>query len=282
MKYMCKIVLSVGTLWNTLLADQYGEKYVIGHWSGGMGVCLHSLFNHLTYCEATGKTPVIFWGADSLYWTSKGFNGATNSWEYYFSPASNLEYKKGDVIHYYCEGNQCGSFGYYKTTQEKREQAHQLIKKYIKPNQHVQAKIDQFYRNYFENKRTIGIHIRGTDKVAEEPPVAPYRAVEEALKYADHATQFFIATDEEKILNEMLRLLSGRMVLYYNCQRSRDGNPLHCTYYGRSQNEVAQNGEDVVVEMFLMSFCDLLIHSSSSVSAIPLYLNPNLSHINLK
>jgi len=78
------------------------------------------------------------------------------------------------------------------------------------------------------------MHIRGTDKRIKERPVPPRVAVEEALKYADESTQFFIATDEKKIFNDLMSLLSGRKVVYYECGRSEDGNPLYINTKKRS------------------------------------------------
>ncbi len=263
-------------------AQQNPQKYVIGHWSGGLGICLTSVLNHLFHCEQTQQIPVVFWGKNSPYYTSEGLNGSKNSWEYYFEPVSHLRYEKDDPINYYCLADTSGSFAYYKLSQEKRDLAHSLIQKYIKPNAVVRSKVDRFYKTYLENKKTIGIHIRGTDKKTEEEPVSASRMVRVALKYADENTQFLIATDEQKILNELIALLAGRTVVYYNCTRSQDGNPLHDTSHGRSRSQIAQNGEDVVVEMLLLSKCDIFLHTFSNVSAIPLYFNPSLEHVALR
>lgn len=252
------------------------SKYVIGHWSGGMGICLTSTLNHLLYCEHSNLTPVVYW-YKSLYHEPSGFNGKQNEWDYYFLPVSALSYNNGDIVNYFCMHQaDCGHFSYYDTSNEKRNLAHQLINKYVIPNSIVKTKIDQFYNKYMVGKQTIAIHIRGTDKQFEEKPVPPSIIVAEALKYADQNTQFFIATDEQKLLNGMLELLQGRDVIYYDCYRSDDGKPLH---HKKPKPSIAQLGEDVIVEMWLMSKCDMLLHTLSNVSSIPLYVNPRLNHI---
>lgn len=265
-----------------IFAEQDKEKYVIGHFAGGLGVTLHSVLKHLEYCEHANKIPVVYWGPDSLYYTPEGLNGFKNAWEYYFEPVSPLSYRDTDIIHCYCVWPNGSNFNYYATSPKKRHLGHALIQKYIKPNALVQSKIDRFYTEYLANKRTIGIHIRGTDKIIEEKPVAASRMVEQALEYADAETQFFIATDEKSIFNELMTLLATRKVVYYECARSEDGAPLHCVSKKRSKSQIAQNGEDMVVEMILFSKCDLFLHTLSSVSAIPLYFNPHLDHILLK
>lgn len=256
------------------------SKYVIGHWHGGMGICITSVLNHLLYCEYHHYNPVIYWYR-SFYRDPKGFNGKKNEWEYYFNPVSSAHYAKGDVINYACgEKEGCGNFNYYHVTQEKRDLAFRLINSYISLNPIVQRKVDRFYNTHLAGKKTVAIHIRGTDKYTEDAPIAPADAIIEALKYADDNTCFFIATDEQRILNEILLLLNGKQVFYYDCYRSQDGKPLHMK--GGPKPSFAQLGEDVVVEMWLMARCDILIHTLSNVSSIPLYINPSMEHVLLR
>jgi hypothetical protein len=101
------------------------------------------------------------------------------------------------------------------------------------------------------------------------------------LKYADENTQFFLATDEQKLLDAMIALLKGRTAVYYDCYRSVDSKPLH-VHTKASKPSFAQLGEDVIVEMWLMGKCNMLIHTLSNVSSIPLYLNPSIPHITLR
>lgn len=270
------LLLIFTLLQNAFLQKTTSSKYVIGFWPGGMGVCLSSTLNHLVYCEKYKLIPVVYWHK-SLYHSPFGFNNKLNEWEYYFKPVSNLSYQQKDKVNHFCNNPNFGSFNYYNTSEEKRNLAHQLMCKYISLNARVQAKVEQFYDMYMKNKKTIGIHIRGTDKLIEEKPVPTEKVVFEAMKYADEHTQFFIATDEQKIFDHMLNLLNKEKVVFYDCYRSKDGRPLHT----RNKPSRAQLGEDVIVEMWLMARCTILIHTLSNVSSIPLYLNPKLKHIAL-
>ena len=145
----------------------------------------------------------------------------------------------------------------------------------------MQTKVDHFYNTHLAGKKTIAIHLRGTDKHKEEKPVSPERIIAEALKYADEDTQFFLATDEQKLLDAMIVLLKGRTIIYYDCYRSQDSKPLHVRSRA-SKPSFAQLGEDVIVEMWLMGKCDMLIHTLSNVSSIPLYINPRMSHVTMR
>lgn len=122
-------------------------------------------------------------------------------------------------------------------------------------------------------KHTIGIHLRGTDKITEERPVPPEHIIEVALTQADENTQFLVASDEQKLLDKAVQLLQGYKVIFYDCYRSDNGKPLHTK---KEKPSFAQIGEDVLVEVSLFARCDLLIHTLSNVSAGALYFNPSL------
>lgn len=277
MKLFFIVIIS---LFTALISNDNDSKYVIAGWpSGGLAISLTSLLNHLAYCEQSNKIPVVYWGKELYYYNEGGFNGSHNVFEYYFEPVSNLKYNDNDTINYFCQSCPI-SFSYYDTSDEKRFAANQLFNKYVKIKPVVQKKIDKFYNRYMARKKTIGIHIRGTDKKIEEKIVEPKEMIKEAIKHADKNTQFLISTDEQKILDEMIKLLKGRKVIYYKCNRSLDGEPLHIPT--KKNLFIAQNGEDVLVEMTLLSKCDVFLHTLSNVSSIPLYLNCNLINITLK
>ncbi len=63
------------------------------------------------------------------------------------------------------------------------------------------------------------------------------------------STQFFIATDEQKLLDRMLELLQGRVVFYYDCYRSENN---HALQFVKSQ-ALHNLGEDVLVKYHYVS-----------------------------
>lgn len=262
------------------------EKFVIGGWlGGGMGISIIGVLNYLDYCESNNKIPVVYWQKyQSIYYTPAGFNGNnTNVWEYYFEPVSTLKYETGDEIHPY---RPYELFSYKNITNETRNRASQLAKKYIKYKRVVKGKIDNFYLHNMAGKINIAIHLRGTDKITEERPVPANVIIKEALKYANKNTNFFIASDEQRLLDEMKKLINkaGFNAIYYDCYRSQNSTAIHSHMpNGYCPNEkIAQYGEDVIVEMALMAKSDILVHTPSNVSAIPLLLNPKLKDILIK
>lgn len=249
-------------------------KYVIGLHNAGFFAAFSGVLNHLVWCDRNNLTPVVYWNSKSRYYKDGGFNGSTNVWEYYFEPVSHLRYVPGDVVHDgYCMDKI--SFLYYWFSKDHRELAHYLISKYVRIKPIVQAKIDTFYQEKMLGKKTIGIHLRGTDKWSEEKLVSARKMAEVALRYADSDMQFLIASDQQSLFNELKILLRPYPVIYYDCYRSPSNAALHV----RTRPSYAQLGEDVLVEASLLARCDMLVRTASSVSTGSLYFNPNLAYV---
>lgn len=252
------------------------RKYVIGPWPGGFGAHLYALLSHIRYCEKHNKIPVAYWGPRSLYYGNMTFNGVRgNVWEYYFEPISNLHYQNGDHINIFVKDHA----DYFSShAKEVRHEAYELIKKYIRLKEVVQRKIDLFYQTYMAGKKTIGIHLRGTNKHVETPIMSPEQMIAEALKHDTGDVQYLIASDEQRLFDKMKYLLEsqGKIVIYYDCYRSENQQPL----IGPSLKvPPPQLGEDVLVEIMLLSKCDFLVRTHSNVSGNALYFNPDLEYV---
>ncbi|MDR3550283.1 MAG: hypothetical protein P4L31_02635, partial [Candidatus Babeliales bacterium] len=228
-----------------LLLAQNPEKHIVGgRKTGGFFSNFLMLLCQLSWCEKNNKIPVVHWGQkQSLYYGGDGFTGE-NVWEYYFEPLSSLTYQQIDKI----DNSYSQEFFFTAIAPEKRQKAYQLITKYIKIKSHVMQKVEDFYQLNMAGKKTIGIHLRGTDKEKEEDLVNPKKIVKAALAIADSDTQFLIASDEQRLFDKMLDLLKGRKIIYYDCFRSDNGNPLHFR-----KPSPGQLGQDVLIEALLLS-----------------------------
>jgi len=250
------------------------NKFVIGTWPvGGLAICIISVLQHLAHCEATNKTPVVYWGPGFYYYHPNGFNGVRdNVWEYYFEPVSDLRYTPGDSMSRCCGGGAgCGQFSSINLhNQELRDQAHRLWKKYIRPKSILLDKVDQFYQANIEGKHTIGVHLRGTDVLPDVVGLKMQRIVDATLAQVRKDSQLFVTSDDLNLFNQFCSLMQGYKIVYYPCYKSDDGKPLH---YRVQRPSYAQAGEDVIVEMLLMSRCDYLVLMQSNVSAVPLIIN---------
>lgn len=264
-----------------LLISNTQIKSSNSHVIGAMDLCgLFSLFfqalNHISWAERNGKIPVIHWSTNCLYFQPQGYNNCLNAWEYYFEPVSSNCYKPTDIVYrdYFApDGSGIEFRGSNGLSMLKyRNWANNLINKYIKIKPSIYAKALDFFNKNIANKPTIAIHLRGTDKNKECPMIHPSTIINEANKFVGY--QFFVATDEEMLLDYAKRNLRGT-VITYDVIRSKDGQPIHF----KDDQFKALRGEEVLIEVLLMASCNKFFHTLSNVSVAAYYFNPGLQGI---
>lgn len=272
------------------------------------------VINHLHYAIRHNKVPVIYWGSDFAYYQEPGYNKSTNCWEYYFEPVSNISYEEDDIVikqHWYDDNNFSAlwNYGQYienlplldiiagnkvvKVTsksfgkgekypvgndhlygQEFRTYVKEkIIDRFIHLKKPILDKIEAFYQKYMAGKKTIGIHLRGSFLGNEVPAVPLSEILREANLQADETTQFFIATDQIPLLEEAKKWLNGKVIFFESDRFNNTTSPIAG---GQKLDPIL--GENVIVEMFLLSRCDYFIHTISNVSTTVLYFNPTLKH----
>lgn len=265
---------------NNLLLASSDDKFVItcrpyGFFSNFIGT-----LTNIRWAENNKKIPVIYWDEYSLYYDPNGYNGSTNVWEYYFEQISNLNYNPGDEL--YWKYYDPDSFYLPALLDSCYNQFYKdifspLIKKYIKIKPNIQNKINTFYTQQMSGKKNIGIHLRGTDKFIEIKPVDPniiFDRANEIAKELKNNYQFLVATDEEKLLNLAKSKLNGKVV-FYNSHRSLNDKPV----WEIHTDCKPLLGEEILIESQLLSKCDYLIHTSSNVSIVVCYFNPEIKNI---
>lgn len=255
----------------------YGQKHVIGSRHAGMFSNFITVLNHLNYCFKHHIKPVVYWDNSSLYYT-QGYLNNPNVWEYYWQPVSDEIYEPGDYID--TSNNSPDSNGLetnvgfiqiYRDT-NLRYHMHGIINLYVKLNSLLQSKIDTFYQQQIAGKFTVGIHIRGTDKKSEIEPPSIKKVIAAANKFAP--CQFFIATDEQRILDYAKKKLRGP-VIYTNCYRTVDNTPIHYSWH----QDRAKSGQEIVIDTYLLARCNKFIHTGSNVGFAVTFLNPNIESI---
>lgn len=262
-----------------LAQNDISKKLVIGAWGAGFFSDFFGVINSLAWCEKNNITPIVMWDNHSLYFSPGGYNESKNCWEYYFEPVSTETYDMNYPFHDRYAAPDGSEFVSDSITisknKEHRKRVNDIIKKYIKIKSCTMQKIESFYKEEMAGKKVIGVHIRGTDKSSEMKAISLEiilcKANEISQRYP--GCEFFVATDEESILERAKTLLAGKVV-YYNSQRSSNGKPLHFSEHNR-----AILGEEVLVETYLLSRCDFLIHTRSNVSSAVLFLNPEMENL---
>jgi hypothetical protein len=156
------------------------------------------------------------------------------------------------------------------------ELATYLIKKYLVVKEDIMSEVESFCCRHFANRRVLGVHYRGTDKV-EESPVVPYdsvkRNIEHYLKLSPETDCVFIASDDTNFIENMEKAPIGRPIIYRNDSfRSRDSNSIHESAHA----DKYQINRDAIVNCLILSRCDALLKTASILSGWSKLFNPQL------
>ena len=197
-----------------------------------------------------------------------------NWWEYYFEP---LCFGKTDgatmseLNNIHCEHIEFCNL---------RIDNFKIIQKYIRLKPHILLKLNTFDINNFSNHYIIGVHYRGTDKECEAARVS-YEIIGLAIQQhiaslRDENWKIFIATDEMRFLDYLIALFPGKVCFNTEAIRSEGNRPLHA-----SHPNPYQGGEDAVLDCLLLSKSNILMRTSSNLSLISSFFNPEIPVINL-
>ena len=173
-----------------------------------------------------------------------------------------------------------------------RDLPHRIITEYLHPKPHIEALVAAFAEAHFEQP-TIGLHVRGPGRnhggVPEmrsrlgHPDRVPLAAfVEPALEAMRQlgSSRLFLASDSAMVIREIRQSFGDEVVVTYSAIRSEFGE-MH--QRGQPQNRGLQFdthklGEDVLVEAYLLSQTDYLVHGNSNVANFVICANPELRH----
>lgn len=200
-----------------------------------------------------------------------------NWWEYYFEPIY-LGTEAGANAQITSMADQSNLSGLCEF-QLSRKRCCELLKRYVHLKPHIQKKLDSFIRKKFVGALVIGVHYRGTDKLGEAPRVS-YDEVKEKIdsvmkEISMFGIKIFVATDEQAFLDYMKENFP-EVIFLEDGIRSANGLPVH--HYSAQQYK---KGEDALMDCLLLSRCNLLIRTSSSLSLFSSYFNPSIPIINL-
>jgi hypothetical protein len=143
-----------------------------------------------------------------------------------------------------------------------------LVRKYLRPVASIIAQVDAFAAQHFAGRPVIAAHVRGSDKVMEDPTLKERnqdtpRTIEAFLATRPDA-QVFLLTDDEQVRADYAARFSGR-VITTNCLRTATAKGLHYT----DQPSRSRLGVEVMVDMYLAARCDAFVGvGSSNVAAM--------------
>ncbi|MFZ5953494.1 MAG: hypothetical protein ACOYT8_00160 [Candidatus Dependentiae bacterium] len=271
---MLKKLLLISFICSLSLIAQTHEKFVIGQHGCGFFSSFFGALNNLIWCEQNNKVPVIYWDKSSLYFDERDVEckNNANAWPCFFKPVSEQNYENGDYVHNSYFDKDGHNLIAIPPCSHQRAEINELINKWIYVNESILKVVDDYYEQHIKGKKTIGIHIRRTDKNSERPHV-PLQTIFDCTNRYD-ADQYFVATDEEEILQAAKTALN-KPVISFAAGRSTNGFPIH---YNPEQSNRTQAGREVLIEVLILARTDFFIHTISNVSTAVIYFNPKLPH----
>lgn len=267
-----------------------------------------SLFNlvldGLEFAEYYHLTPVVEFGEDIIYHENNGINGIINSFEYYFKQPGNISVtaarQSKNVVFYEFVHRKLAipdfnlTIGASLTDETKLEdyinRRGDLITRYIQFSDRTQAYLDDTVKPLIGERKTLGVHVRGTDMNIGYNGHAKIVPAEEYLRVSAQAVKdkgfekVFLATDEEGVINLFESEFGNRLVYYKDILRSEDGQALHFSQNSRENHQYLL-GLEVLRDMYSLALSDGLVAGISNVSLAARMMkrsfNKEYIHINI-
>jgi hypothetical protein len=267
----------------------------------GFSALITYALNGVRRAEARHWLPVVdFTGSETPYFHDPAYGD--NVWEYYFEPVAGvssgqlrtwLESGKvtPDQVHRFSDQETVGwhvndpdritTFWGPEQVEdraawmrEKRRVGRDFVRRYVRPKPHVALKVDRLAERLIRPGLTFGVHIRGTDfgyaKATE--PEAYFRALEaKGRELGSSDFRVFLATDQEQFVTAFEARFPGRVA---TCDALRSGNDI--APFKLQDVSPYKKGEDVLLDMLLLSRCQYLFKSVSAVGEYALWFNPAL------
>jgi hypothetical protein len=163
-----------------------------------------------------------------------------------------------------------------------RKAYHKTFVKWIEiTNTNVRDEVTSFYERFLAGSFCIGVHRRvGNAKVANSQGDGTVPSIEQFLKYTNEqilasvSWRVFLATDDADAVSVFKQAFGERCLIRERVQRTTACGPeVHYREWG---NLSIADAEDVLIDTLLLARCDVLVHTSSSISTAASLLNPNL------
>jgi hypothetical protein len=275
MRYIISLgLIGLLTSASTIVCD---NTLVIGQHGCGFFSSFFGALNNLMWCEKNNKVPYIFWDKSSLYYDERDeeCKRKNNAWTCFFKQVSDLSYQPGDYVHNSYFDMSRENVIAIPPNNNQRTEINALIARWIHVQESILKTVEDYYERSMAGKKTVGIHIRRTDKKCERPHIELQKIFDCAN--SQEADQYLLATDEQDIV-ELAKAALKRPVITFQVNRSCNGYPIH---YNPESTNKTQAGREVLIEVLLLSKTDFFVHTISNVSTAVIYFNPQLPHIEL-
>lgn len=153
--------------------------------------------------------------------------------------------------------NLVSTLGVEISTGQFLKECSEIFADYFQPQATIQTSAQYLWNRFFDRhyQLTIGMHLRGTDKVIEKAVPSPHRYLSSIKRsgYLKKDSAFFIATDSQPYLESIQNQLSKSLVAFQDMPRSSGTVGLHYDSKTAFQNAVA-----MITDIELLSRCQVV------------------------
>lgn len=245
----------------------------IGNSNEGFFAILRWIIDALYFCKRIGASPRILINSDSIYYDN---NKKLNPFTYYFEDIecpSNCEGERG-IIHYNGRNGLLAELlnnteDFYEYSSEYVEQMSQVVREYLIFNNNTQQILTQYIEKNGICDSVLGVHIRGTDykKHYKNHPIYigpnDYYPVINKILLTEKYEKIYLATDDEEILQQMIKFYGEEKVIYSKSVHRVTGNV--GSHFQNGSNGF-EKGLEVVADMYALSLCGGIVSGLSQVS----------------
>ena len=241
------------------------------------------LLKYLAYADRIGFYRVVEWPNNFPYAEKEGVRGIQNPFEYYFDQPMGISLEDmrksynvfcGEEIHitdFYLDKEIPGGEEGYMISEAFIERLAEIMRKYIRLNSWTENYMQQEIGGLLQNKKTVGVHVRGSDykkNYNNHPAIVPvkeYIRAAERLMRSGKYEQVFLATDDMEALELFSSVFADKLVYYKDVIRTK-GNVSVAFSKKRRNNHRYRLGLEVLRDMMSLAACDGLVAGISQVS----------------
>jgi hypothetical protein len=238
---------------------------------------VYSVLGAIDWCELNGKIPAIKFDSGPYHDPARG----ENWWDHYFEwPIGLVMASSVAEVPDRAKAEEFASEMALRLLTS-RFRTSKIIAAYVRPRSEILASVDEIWREKIEDAFCIGVHVRGTDKFNEAPPV-PFdlicSTIENIVRRVQVPWRLYVATDEVKII-ESFQSRFGACVVCQSAIRSRNGQPIHAPE--NPQGEPYRLAVEAIIDAYCLSRCSVFIGCQSNLSFFAAAIDPTTPWINL-
>ena len=203
-----------------------------------------------------------------LYSDPAKYDGDLNFWNYYYLQSSNLQ--EGRAV----PNNYLENYPLRIWKRHHLRSIHRMVVNHLILNHSVKSYVKSL-TDRIENYRTMGVHIRGTDHRSEVEGIPLEDYLKIMKKNAKKFQKFFVLTDHQGALDQMIAEFGKERVIYQQAVRSMDEAAIHTNM---EHQDRFQLGLEVLADCYALSLCQKAVLVHSNVSYAALILNPKLPY----